>query len=97
LRADAEGDVDEALQAEYYERTLAVCYSHPAVEMVNLWALGRRVGWRGGVVGREGEPKAAYVALQKAIGRSGTQRRRGRWGWMGGLRSGGSKGSTSVC
>jgi hypothetical protein len=54
------------LQAEFYERFLSVCFSHPNVEMVNLWGMVPG-GWGGssGVLDEQKNPRLAFERLKK--------------------------------
>ena len=56
------------LQAEHFEKFLAVCYSHPAVEMVNLWTLGPVSRMPGeGILDEKYQPYPAFEAIKKLI------------------------------
>ncbi len=59
------GKWTEELQAEFYERYLAVCFSHPAVEMVNLWGMSA-TGWGAGsgVLDKSQKPRLAWDRLR---------------------------------
>ena len=56
------------LQAEFYEYYYTVCFSHPAVELINLWGIGP-VTWQpgSGLLDRSYEPKPAFNALKDLI------------------------------
>jgi GH35 family endo-1,4-beta-xylanase len=62
------GMMTSQAQAEFYARFFTICYSHPAVDMVNLWGIGPNT-WqpRGGLLNADYSPKPAYVALKKLI------------------------------
>jgi GH35 family endo-1,4-beta-xylanase len=56
------------VQAEYFARFLTVCYSHPAVDMVNLWGIGPNTWQSGsGLLDRNYNPKPAFDALKKLV------------------------------
>ncbi len=57
-----------ALQAEYYALIYKACFSHPAVEVVNMWGASAHTWMPGsGIVDKEGKAKPAFYALQKLI------------------------------
>lgn len=62
------GTFTPELQAEFYERFYTICYSHPAVEMINLWGMGPNT-WQngGGLLDDEYNPKPAFEAMRKLI------------------------------
>jgi GH35 family endo-1,4-beta-xylanase len=69
------------LQAEQYARYYAVCFSHPAVESINLWGMGSRTWMAGaGLLDREYRPKPAFQALKSLIGEAWRTRCEGRTG-----------------
>ncbi len=55
----------EDLRGEFLERYLSVCFSHPSVEMVNLWGLPAQ-GWGGsaGLLDADMNPRKTFYALQ---------------------------------
>jgi hypothetical protein len=56
------------LRAEYYERFLTLCFSHPAVEAVNVIGLGAGTWLDGqGLLDESGAPTPAYDALHRLI------------------------------
>lgn len=56
------------VQADYYERLLTILYSHPAVDMVNLWGIGPNTWQDGsGLLDKDYNPKPAFAALKKLI------------------------------
>ncbi|NQU09462.1 endo-1,4-beta-xylanase, partial [bacterium] len=56
------------LQAEFYEWIFTVCFSHPAVELMNLWGFGPDNWQKGaGLLDEEYQPKPAFHALRKLI------------------------------
>lgn len=56
------------LQADYYERFFLVAFSHPAVELVNIWGIGP-VTWQegSGLLDKDYNPKPAFTALKTLI------------------------------
>ncbi|MCL2649139.1 MAG: hypothetical protein FWD61_19425, partial [Phycisphaerales bacterium] len=75
LGSDVVGNVRKGkwtpeLQAEYFERFLTVCFSHPDVEMVNLWGIGPE-GWgaSGGLVDKQDNPRPAWLRLEELLHR----------------------------
>jgi uncharacterized membrane protein len=54
------------LQADFYERFLSVCFSHPNVELVNLWGIAPK-GWggSGGLLDDALKPRPAFHSLKK--------------------------------
>jgi GH35 family endo-1,4-beta-xylanase len=54
------------IQAEYYQRFFAVCFSHPDVEMVNLWGMVHG-GWGGsaGLLDEQHNPRPAFDMIRK--------------------------------
>jgi GH35 family endo-1,4-beta-xylanase len=56
------------MQADFYEFLFTVCFSHPAVDVINLWQLGP-VGWQrgGGLLDENYNPKPAFHALKELI------------------------------
>ncbi len=62
------GKFTPAVQAEYYERFLTICFSHPSVDMINLWGIGPNTWQRGsGLLDKDYNPKPAFTALKKLI------------------------------
>lgn len=56
------------LQAEYYRRYYTVCFSHPAVDEVNLWGMGPVTWMTGsGLLDAKYNPKPSFDALKKLI------------------------------
>jgi GH35 family endo-1,4-beta-xylanase len=56
------------LQAEYYTDFFTVCFSHPAVEAINLGGIGPHTMLEGaGLLDAEGQPKPAFHALKELI------------------------------
>ncbi len=56
------------LQADFYERFFTVCFSHPAVEFINLWGIGP-VTWQegSGLLDENYNPKPAFDRLKDLI------------------------------
>ncbi len=56
------------LQAEFYERYFTVCFSHPAVEFINLWGIGP-VTWQegSGLLDENYNPKPVFDRLKNLI------------------------------
>jgi len=62
------GRLNAAAQAEYYTRFFTICFSHPSVDMVNLWGIGPNTWQRGsGLLNDHYQPKPAFDALKKLI------------------------------
>ncbi len=63
---------DETLQAEYLNRFLKIAYSHPNVDMVNLWGFGPR-NWQAniGLLDSDYQPRPAFHSLRALV--------RGEW------------------
>jgi endo-1,4-beta-xylanase len=59
------GNWTDELQAEYYERFYTVCFSHPAVDVINMWGIGP-VTWQdgSGLLDDQYKPKAAFEVLK---------------------------------
>jgi len=56
------------VQADYYTRLLTILYSHPAVDMVNLWGIGPNTWQNGsGLLDQNYNPKPAFAAMKKLI------------------------------
>lgn len=56
------------LQAEFYEFYYSVCFSHPAVDAINLWGIGPATWQEGsGLLDAKFAPKPAFLALKKLI------------------------------
>lgn len=56
------------LQAEFYERYFTVAFSHPAVEMVNLWGIGPdNWGAGSGLLDHDHNPRPAFDRLKELI------------------------------
>ncbi|HEY7115153.1 MAG TPA: endo-1,4-beta-xylanase [Tepidisphaeraceae bacterium] len=53
------------LQAEYYERFYTVCFSHPDVDVINMWGIGP-VTWQegSGLLDDHYQPKPAFEVLK---------------------------------
>ncbi len=56
------------LQAEFYEYFYTVCFSHPAVDMINLWGMGP-VTWQSGagLLDDKSQPKPVLEALRHLL------------------------------
>jgi GH35 family endo-1,4-beta-xylanase len=71
--ARIEGDVRDgrwtpAMQAEYYERFLTLCFSHPNVEAVNFLAMGPHTWLDGeGLLDEKGQPTPAFTAIHNLL------------------------------
>jgi GH35 family endo-1,4-beta-xylanase len=62
------GQWTPALQAEYYTRFFTICFSHPAVDGVNLWGIGPRTWIRhAALLDDTFQPKPAYHALKRLV------------------------------
>ena len=63
------GKYTPQLQAEYYARFLTICFSHPQVDMINLWGIGPNT-WQknAGLLDANYAPKPAFDVLKKLIG-----------------------------
>jgi endo-1,4-beta-xylanase len=62
------GEWTPDLQADYYRRFFRICFSHPAVDGVNLWGLGPRTWVRhAGLLDASFEPLPAFHALKRLI------------------------------
>jgi GH35 family endo-1,4-beta-xylanase len=62
------GEWTAELQGEFYEQFHTVCFSHPAVDLVNLWLIGPDTWQPGaGLLDEKYNPKPAYVRLQNLI------------------------------
>jgi GH35 family endo-1,4-beta-xylanase len=72
------------MQADFYEFYFIVCFSHPAVDMINLWQLGP-VGWQrgGGLLDADYNPKPAFHALKDLIHNKWKTRASGKLGLEG--------------
>ena len=75
VEGDLAGDVRKGkwspeLQAEYFERFFTICFSHPEVELINLWGIGAK-GWggSGGLLDAEGNPRPAWYRLEELLKR----------------------------
>ncbi len=63
-----DGTWNRDLQAEYYRRIYTVCFSHPAVDAINIWGMGPGEWIRGaGLLDGRGEPKPAFFALRDLV------------------------------
>jgi GH35 family endo-1,4-beta-xylanase len=62
------GQVTSEQQAEFYTRFFTICYSHPSVDMVNIWGIGPDT-WKegGGLLNADYSPKPGFEALKKLI------------------------------
>jgi GH35 family endo-1,4-beta-xylanase len=62
------GHWTQELQAEYYRFFYTVCFSHPAVDAINMWGMGPRT-WMGGagLLDKDYNPKPAFHALKSLI------------------------------
>ncbi len=56
------------MQADYYERFFTICYSHPAVEAINIMGIGDAT-WRPGqgLLDAAGNPTPAFIKLKQLI------------------------------
>jgi len=72
------------MQGDFYEYYFTVCFSHPAVDMVNLWQLGP-VGWQrgGGLLDEKFQPKPAFNTLKELIHNKWKTRASGKLGLEG--------------
>ncbi len=62
------GKFTPELQAQFYERFYTICYSHPGVDLINLWGIGPNTWQPGsGLLDAQYNPKPAYFALKKLI------------------------------
>jgi len=63
-----QGHWDDQLQAEYYERFYTVCFSHPAVDVINMWGIGP-VTWQdgSGLLDENYNPKPAFAVLKNLL------------------------------
>jgi endo-1,4-beta-xylanase len=62
------GEWTPELQADYYRLFFRICFSHPAVDGVNLWGLGPRTWVRhAGLLDASFEPLPAFHALKRLI------------------------------
>jgi hypothetical protein len=63
-----QGTWTSELQARWYERLYTVCFSHPAVEMINLWGIGP-VTWQegSGLLDEAYQPKPVFHALRELV------------------------------
>lgn len=56
------------LQADYYEQFYTVCFSHPNVDMINLWGIGPYTWQRGsGLLDSNFNPKPNFYRLKELI------------------------------
>lgn len=63
------GKWDEEKQAEFYRYFVTLCFSHPKVEAITLWAMWDGSSWlkNGGIIREDWTPKPAYYALDDLI------------------------------
>jgi hypothetical protein len=62
------GTLTPELQAEYLVRYLTVCFSHPQVDLVNLWGGLGASGWSNdGLIDGAGKPRPGLAALEKLL------------------------------
>lgn len=62
------GTWNRDLQADYYKLIYKACFSHPAVDVVNMWGISSRTWMTGsGLVDSEGNTKPAFHALHGLI------------------------------
>ncbi len=93
---------DPALQADYLSRFLTVAFSHPDVDMVNLWGLSPGWGFDGsskggsGILDASGNPRPAWDALKKLFTETWRSHVSGVTGLDGGMSSRVFQGSYSV-
>ncbi len=60
------GFLTPQLQADYLVRYFTICFSHPAVDMVNLWGAMAASGWTNtGLLDDQGNGRPAFDALKK--------------------------------
>ncbi|MEX1088280.1 MAG: endo-1,4-beta-xylanase [Phycisphaeraceae bacterium] len=71
----------EQEQARYYERFYTIIFSHPAVDVLNLWLIGPE-SWmpQSGLLDKDYQPKPAFEALRKLIRETWSTRAAGRLG-----------------
>jgi endo-1,4-beta-xylanase len=56
------------MQADFYERVFTVCFSHPSVDMINLWLIGPHTWQPGaGLLDEQYNPKPVYTRLDNLI------------------------------
>ncbi|NRA39786.1 MAG: endo-1,4-beta-xylanase [Planctomycetes bacterium] len=62
------GSWNKDLQAEYYAMIYKACFSHPVVDVINMWGFSSRT-WMGGsgLMDKDGNPKPSFYALKKLI------------------------------
>ena len=62
------GSFTPEAQAEFYERYFQICFSHPSVDMINLWGIGPNTWQRGsGLLDKNYDPKPVFDVLKKLI------------------------------
>jgi GH35 family endo-1,4-beta-xylanase len=62
------GTFTPELQAQFYERFFTICYSHPTVDLINIWGIGPHTWQAGsGLLDEQYNPKPAFFALKKLI------------------------------
>ncbi len=62
------GSYTPEVQAKFYERYYTICYSHPDVDLINLWGIGPNTWQPGsGLLDTQFNPKPAWFALKKLI------------------------------
>jgi GH35 family endo-1,4-beta-xylanase len=56
------------VQAQFYERFFTVCFSHPAVELINIWGIGPNTWQQGsGLLDANYNPKPTFFALKRLL------------------------------
>jgi GH35 family endo-1,4-beta-xylanase len=59
---------NDQLQAEFYERYYTVCFSHPDVDVINMWGIGPNTWQDGsGLLDENYNPKPAFEVLKNLI------------------------------
>lgn len=62
------GQWNADLQGEYYALIYKACFSHPTVDVINMWGTSAQTWMTGsGIVDKEGKPKPAFFHLKKLI------------------------------
>lgn len=68
LSSFRQGQWNPELQAEYYRYYFMVCFSHPNVDVINLWGIGPYAWIKGaGLLDSKFKPKPSYYALKDLI------------------------------
>ena len=73
-----EGQWDAELQGEYYQMIFSTMFSHPAVDVINMWGMSANT-WMGGsgLVGKAGKAKPAFYVLRDLIHKKWHTRKEG--------------------